>query len=651
MQEEAAGLGRGDFVGSAGSFEQTEGIFGFEFTNPDAQKETGHGANHFVEEAFPFDTYLHIPFPRAGYGDAADGFYGAADFAVWVDREGCKVVLADQCFRCALHGVDIERSALMQTIEAQIRRNGHAVPDEVAVFLSGGAEAGVEVVFHLLNLHNTHIGIQECIEAVLKAPKINRLFQIKMSRLPFGMNTGIRSPGMVNADFFPSQNLKSPFNLRLHGVPARLHLPACIVRAVVGDSDLVSSAHGVMKYHFRYDTPTFLYSNIPSLCYAVPMFQYQQHNQYFAQIAGGFEELAEAELKSLGAKEIRADYRGFHFSASLETLYRINYTARLIVRVLAPLITFDCHSDKYLHQTAMKIDWSQFMTSHDTFAINAVTSNTPGLKHSQYAALKLKDAICDFFRNQCGERPSVDVKSPDLGIHLFVRNNRAVISIDTSGGSLHKRGYRTARVEAPLAETLAAAIIRLSAWDGDRPLFDPMCGSGTLLCEAAMSYGRIPQGFFRKKFGFEKMPDFNPAIWKALKTRADASIRPLPNSLLFGSDNDPQAIRATRVNVGHLPGCKNALQAEVKDFHNIEKLENTIIVVNPPYGVRIGSREAAEALLKEFGDFLKQRCTGCTAYVYAGDRKLLKKVGLKPEWKNDLNNGGLEGVLGKYELY
>ena len=381
------------------------------------------------------------------------------------------------------------------------------------------------------------------------------------------------------------------------------------------------------------------------------MYQYQERKQYFAQIAGGFEELAAIELRDLGAKEIIPDYRGFHFTAEPETLYRINYKSRLLMRVLAPLITFDCHSDKYLHLTAMKIDWSQFMTTSDTFAINAVTSNTPGIRHSQYAALKVKDAICDFFREKCGERPSVDTQNPDLGIHLYVRNNRATISIDTSGGSLHKRGYRTARVEAPMAETLAAAIIKLSGWKGERPLIDPMSGSGTLLCEAAMSYCWMPAGHLRTGWGFRHLPDFDSQIWTKVKNEADGFMRPLPEGLLIAGDIDPVAARATRRNLNRLPGCKNAFECGPKDFRKIEKLENTTIVVNPPYGVRLGDREGAELLMKELGDFLKQRCTGCTAYVYAADRKLLKRVGLKPEWKQDLNNGGLEGVLGKYDLY
>lgn len=381
------------------------------------------------------------------------------------------------------------------------------------------------------------------------------------------------------------------------------------------------------------------------------MYLYRKRGQYFAQVAPGFENITSDELRRLDAKKLREAYRGWYFEADSEALYRVNYQSRLIARILAPLVTFDCHSDRYLYKTALKIDWSQFMTPKDTFAIHAVTSNTPSLKHSQYAALKLKDAVCDFFRDQCGERPSVDTENPDLGIHLFVRNNRATISIDTSGGSLHKRGYRSASVEAPMAETLAAAIIHLSGWNGEQPLIDPMCGSGTLLCEAAMHICNIPAGFLRKQWGFERLPDFDSKVWKKVKTEADSKMRPLPAELISGSDINPQAVRAARTNMDNLPGCKGSFQCLEKNAFRFPNIGNSTIVVNPPYGVRLGARDEAEQLMKELGDFFKQHCTGSTAYVYAGDRKLLKKVGLKPEWKKDLNNGGLEGVLGKFEMY
>jgi len=381
------------------------------------------------------------------------------------------------------------------------------------------------------------------------------------------------------------------------------------------------------------------------------MYQYQQQNRYFAQCAAGFEDLAEAELSHLGATGMNAAFRGLHFEAVPEALYRIHYNSRVIVRLLAPLVTFDCHSDNYLYQTALKIDWSQFMKPGETLAVSSSVSNTPSLRHSQYAALKVKDAVCDFFRAKCGERPSVDTQNPDLGIHLFVRNNRAVISIDISGGSLHKRGYRTASVEAPMQETLAAAIVRLSGWDGERPLLDPMCGSGTLLCEAAMHVCRIPAGYLRQSRGLDRLPDFDPALCKKVRQESDAAMRPLPPGLIFGSDSNPSAVRAARANLNNLPGCKDGFRIEEKKFQDYPKIENTTLIVNPPYGVRLGDRAAAEALMKDFGDFLKQRCTGCTALVYAGDRPLLKKVGLKPDFKKELNNGGLEGILGRIELY
>ena len=388
------------------------------------------------------------------------------------------------------------------------------------------------------------------------------------------------------------------------------------------------------------------------------MFQYQQQQTYFAQVAGGFDEPAADELRELGAKEIHNAFRGMYFKADQPTLYRINYQARLPARVLAPLITFDCHSAKYLHRTAVRLDWQQLMAVTDTFAVQAAVSATPSLKHSQFAALTVKDAVCDYFREKCGRRPNVDTRNPDLGLHLFVRNNRATISVDVSGGSLHKRGYRLASVAAPLQETLAAAIIRLSGWDGTKPLMDPMCGSGTLLGEAVMHYCRIPAGFLRDKWGFRCLPDYSEKDWLAVKSAADEAIRPLAAGLLSGGDIQRDALRAARRNLAELLTASGTGEADLRevnlscrDFRQMEKLSNTVIMVNPPYGVRLGERDEAEGLLKEFGDFLKQRCTGCTAFVYVGDSKLLKKVGLKPAWKKELNNGGLEGVLGKFDLY
>ncbi len=380
------------------------------------------------------------------------------------------------------------------------------------------------------------------------------------------------------------------------------------------------------------------------------MFQYEQQQRYFAQVAPGVEPWAAAELTALGADRVQPAFRGVHFQVDYVGCARIIYTARLITRVLAPLITFDCHSDRYLYRTAQKMEWTRLMHPHDTLAVTASTSNTPGLKHSRYAALKLKDAVCDYFRAQCGQRPSVDTVAPDVGLHLFVRNNRATISIDASGGSLHKRGYRVHTVDAPLQETLAATIIHIMGWEGQCPLIDPMCGSGTLLCEAAMRFARIPAGYLRPAPALAHLPGFDPAAWATIKKSADQSIKPVPRGLIHGSDCAADAVAATRQNCLRLPGGQ-AIQVEQRDFRAIPRIADAFIVTNPPYGVRLGDRAAAEQRIKEFGDFLKQRCTGCTAYVYAGDRPLLKKLGLKPKATTELSSGGLSGVLGQYDLY
>jgi len=243
------------------------------------------------------------------------------------------------------------------------------------------------------------------------------------------------------------------------------------------------------------------------------MYIYQEKNRYFAQIADGLEELGAEELLELGATDIRTVYRGLHFQADQDALYRINYTSRLITRVLAPLLSFKCHDTDYLYKRTREINWLDFLDESQTFAVFANVSNSH-INHSQFAALRVKDAVVDFFRDDCGKRPSIDTESPHVWFNVFIEQNQATISVDCSGGSLHKRGYRQSTVEAPMQETLAAAIIRITEWDGERPLYDPMCGSGTLLSEAALKLSRTPSAWQRKHFGFKALPDYEFKIWK-----------------------------------------------------------------------------------------------------------------------------------------
>jgi putative N6-adenine-specific DNA methylase len=379
------------------------------------------------------------------------------------------------------------------------------------------------------------------------------------------------------------------------------------------------------------------------------MFEYQRTNRFFAQIPDGMEGLGAEELSQLGASEIRTSYRGITFRADKATLYRVNYLSRHLTRVLAPLARFQCHSTTYLYRKAKALDWSRLLTPNRTFAVFATVSHSK-ITHSQYAALCLKDAVVDHFREHGGKRPSVQRIDPDAWINLHIENDRAVISFDTSGGSLHRRGYRDETVDAPMQEVVAAALITLSGWDGSKPLHDPMCGSGTILMEALMAWARIPSGYRRKRFGFAWLPDFDEILWKALKRDADDAIREVPKGLISGSDISGEAIQAVSRNARRLPhGDKIEIQR--RDFRDIPELGGRVIICNPPYGIRMGKDEDLGGLYKGFGDFLKQRCKGSSVYIYFGDRQWIPHIGLRPSWKRELKSGGLDGRLAKFEIY
>jgi putative N6-adenine-specific DNA methylase len=378
------------------------------------------------------------------------------------------------------------------------------------------------------------------------------------------------------------------------------------------------------------------------------MYEYQKNNRFFAQIAEGIKDLGLLELSELGAKNVSPAYRGIYFDADREALYRINYFARLASRILAPLVWFRCHTTDQLYKKAKQVHWSDFISPDNTFAVFCNVSNSK-IRNSQYASLRLKDGIVDSFRDMSGKRPNIDSRNPDIWLNLHIDNNEAIISLDTSGGSLHRRGYRKDAVEAPMQETVAASIIRYSEWDGSVPLYDPLCGSGTLLCEALMHYCRLPAGILRNNFGFEFLPDYDKALWRKTKKQIDGKIRDLPRGRISGSDSSSDAVKISKRNLENLPhGEKVKLQRH--DFRENKGLMNGVLVANPPYGIRMG-RQNLDLFYKSFGDFLKQKCKGSRAYIYFGKRELIKKIGLKPAWKKPLKTGGLDGRLVKYELF
>ena len=378
-------------------------------------------------------------------------------------------------------------------------------------------------------------------------------------------------------------------------------------------------------------------------------YRYQRDSRYFAKIAQGLKEAGAEELAELGAEDIAPEFSGIHFTADKSTLYRINYLTRLASRCLAPLISFNCHDTDTLYKKAKQIQWEDFFAKDRTFAVSGNVSDST-ISHSKYASLRLKDAVADYFKEKTGKRPDVSIRDPDILLNLHIRHDKVEISLDTSGGALHRRGYREETVLAPMQETVAAAIIRFSEWDGSLPLYDPMCGSGTLLCEALMGYCHIPSGIFRNKFGFEFLPDFDASIWKQVKKEADISIRELPQGLIAGSDLSKEAVHAARINIMGLNYGKN-VRVERADFRQLPAIEGQVIVANPPYGIRMGGDEDLEMFYKDLGDFLKQKCKGSTAYIYFGERRYIKKIGLKASWKKPIKAGGLDGRLVKYEMY
>jgi len=378
------------------------------------------------------------------------------------------------------------------------------------------------------------------------------------------------------------------------------------------------------------------------------MYQYQRFNRFFAQTAEGLEDFFAAEAEQLGASAIEKSFKGVYFTASPEILYKINYFSRIATRIVAPLITFDCHSTRYLYNTVGKIDFTDFMKLNETFAVFANVSGSI-INHSQYAALCVKDAIVDQFRNKFGDRPNIDTKTPDVWFHLLINNNKAVFSLETSGGSLHRRGYRKNAVEAPIMENVAAAIIDITKWNGENQLIDPMCGSGTLLGEALIKYCKIPAAYFRKHFGFMHLPDFDKSLWESVKNKAEIEIIPLPNDLIKGYDIDNIAVKYARENMNSLPYGER-IKIGQSDFKNLS-LTNKLIVANPPYGKRIGKHLKIENFVKELGDFLKQNCKGSTAYIFLGKRELIKNVGLRTTRKIPLKNANLDGRLAVYEIY
>lgn len=369
----------------------------------------------------------------------------------------------------------------------------------------------------------------------------------------------------------------------------------------------------------------------------------------FATVPLGAEELTAAELGRLGAEAISAARGGVSFNGNRSTLYRSLMQLRTASRVLLQLGQFPCGSPQELYDGMRSLDWGELLTPDMTLAVDC-TLRDSFITHSHFAALKAKDAIVDQLRDTTGSRPNIDTKSPDLRINLHIAKNKASVSLDASGDPLDRRGWRLDRNDAPLRETLAAAIMLHTGWDGSVPLLDPMCGSGTLLLEGtAIALGQVAGA--EREFGLMRWRDFDRKLWEQVLKEEQAKTLENLEVPVLGYDQDPRAIITCRENARRA-GLAYKVAFDRKPFEESEPSGHQgVLVMNPPYGVRMGDKRELELLYRKIGEVFKRRFTGWTAYLLAGDLELAKLVGLKPSRRFVLFNGPLECRLLKYELY
>jgi putative N6-adenine-specific DNA methylase len=369
----------------------------------------------------------------------------------------------------------------------------------------------------------------------------------------------------------------------------------------------------------------------------------------FAAVPRGAEEIAAAELEALGAGSVQAGKGGVAFCADRVGLYRANLWLRTASRVLVQLSVFPCSTPAELYAGVHALEWQELITPDMTLAVDCSLRDS-ALTHSGFVALKTKDAVVDRIREACGSRPNVDTASPDVRINVHLHKNVCTVSLDSSGDPLDRRGYRLERNEAPMRETLAAAVVALTGWDGSLPLADPMCGSGTIPIEAALLVGRVAPGL-QRAFGFQRWLDYDDMVWDQLLREAGQGTRKLPVGLITGYDQDSRALKLASRNA-----AKAGFEGQLHFFHAAMNTfqpegERGVVIINPPYGKRLGDEEELKELYCQIGDIMKKRCRGWTGYVLTGNLELAKYIGLKASRRIVLFNGAIECRLLKYELY
>jgi putative N6-adenine-specific DNA methylase len=378
----------------------------------------------------------------------------------------------------------------------------------------------------------------------------------------------------------------------------------------------------------------------------------EEKHLLFVSCAPGLEALLLEELQELGMNDSQVGYRGVFVNRwEWPDIYKINYASRLASRVLLPIAKFRCFDRKSLYKHIYDVDWSRYLRDGKTFAIDANVHHRE-LRNSLFAAQVVKDAICDQMRHKTGRRPSINVQQPDVQLNLYIQQTLAIISFDTSGAPLHKRGYRQETVEAPIQETLAAAMLRLANYSADKILLDPCCGSGTILIEAALLASKTPPGYLRQQWGFMYHPDYRLNEWLKVRNQLDEHRQTIPTGHLFGSDINKNAVWATKTNL-KAAGFSQVVKVSQNDFRELlPSIPPNLIVTNPPHGRRLEEENQLRSLYRSLGDFMKKKTARpAQGFVFTGNLELAKEVGLAASKRHVFISGGVDSRLLEYELY
>jgi putative N6-adenine-specific DNA methylase len=363
-------------------------------------------------------------------------------------------------------------------------------------------------------------------------------------------------------------------------------------------------------------------------------------NRYFATCPRGLEQLLADELTTVNAKSIKLTDGGVSFDGDWAVCYAANLHSRIATRILWQVARGKYLNEEDLFEAAYKLNWPQWFDVKHDFMVKVTGVKCP-LKSLEFATLKIKDAVCDKFRQAVGSRPYIDTKTPAVRIHAYLAADEYQFYLDTSGAALYQRGNRGASIEAPLRENLAAGILKLSGWQVGQPLLDPMCGSGTFLLEAAMVALNIAPGH-QRNFAFEVLNTFEPHVWTKLKAQANTKVKPVTFQKIYGSDVDLRAVRIAKKNLEDA-GLLAAVQLSQQDIVNvIAPADSGVLVANPPYGVRIGIDDDLALLYPKIGEALKRRFAGWNTYFLTNDLTMPKLMRLTPSKRTPLYNGALE---------